>query len=122
MSRIHDLKFLIGICETSIKTNDDFVVPYYISHIALQALKEKVERDNPKPLTVNEITHIIENTEDNICIYVRCLETGFVAPAILDTYKNQYVAIWCSDKEDWYYLKDYGTKWVAYDYPPKEEI
>ena len=90
--------------------------------IALSALREKQERDNPKPLTLDELREVSEQNE--FCgahIWIKDLKIGWVTVAITDeTAKDGIIGIWCADTNDVYHEKDYGETWLAYRTRPKE--
>lgn len=76
----------------------------------LQALEEKAERDNPKPLT-------LEQLNERICkpVYIvdhyNAIDSWFIV-GNNDWYTDGY--------EDSDAVQLYGKTWFAYDYEPKE--
>lgn len=81
--------------------------------IALSALREKAERENPKPLTLEELKERVEKP-----VYImwrpdenwRFAESGWVVVEL----DGEFI--------DGYSFKNYGQTWLAYDHEPKEAI
>ena len=90
--------------------------------MAIDALREKQERDNPQPLTLDELREASEQNE--FCgahIWIKDLDCGWIAAAITDrTTQDGVVGIWCVDTNEVFREKDYGKTWLAYRYEPKE--
>lgn len=91
--------------------------------LAIQALQEKAERENPKPLKLEEIKAI----KRPIPLYKKLLtnETGeYIGPndewwdVCCGTTEASGVVYWRSGHTN--NVSDYGKIWLAYDYEPKE--
>lgn len=90
----------------------------------LDAIREKLERENPKPLTIEELRQM-----DGLPVYVSDLR-------IHDN--SEYCIILANDKYghgdqnrcaqiagcecDWYRFDEYGERWIAYRHKPKEVV
>lgn len=83
--------------------------------IAAAALREKAEREDPRPLTLAEF-------RDNDFPFWVCIfdQGGTFWPAIKDCVDGVEVAIWCGSVMDVLPFSDYGETWIAYCYKPKE--
>lgn len=85
--------------------------------ITIQALEEKLERENPQPLTLEELRQMIGEP-----IFIKRKYEAVGHWKILDSYGK------CSTIEETFdfsdgefeILKHYGKAWLAYRYPPKE--
>jgi len=88
----------------------------------LDAWEAECERDNPKPLTLDELREVSEEDEfGGTHIWIKDLNNGWIASAITDiTTQDGVIGIWCADANDVYREKDYGKTWLAYRYKPKE--
>ena len=91
----------------------------------LEALQEKAERENPKPLTIEELRKM-----DGEPVWVSNLEFPndseyCVIDAKRDTfaqYGDRFCAAYIPGCEcSWYDFTDYGNRWIAYRHKPKED-
>jgi hypothetical protein len=93
---------------------EDISKPFYAAvDFALAALREKAARDDPQPLTLEELRERVEKP-----IYI--VRTGGWPVSewriIADIKSNKLsFSTW-----DYWRLDTYGTDWLAYGYPPKE--
>lgn len=84
--------------------------------MAIDALKEKQERENPEPLTIAELQQMDEEP-----IFVVPLFKTIIQPEWC-VYEKLYETAYIPGGECWnWLLKDYGKTWIAYRYKPKEE-
>lgn len=90
--------------------------------LAVSALREKLERENPKPLTIEELRQM-----DGEPVYVSDLQRPK---------ESEYCIIHANDKYGhgdenksaqisgcecfWYDFETYGDTWIAYRHKPKE--
>ena len=96
---------------------------YEANELALVALREKAERENPAPLTIEELRQM-----DGEPVYVSDLQRPK---------ESEYCIIHANDKYGhgdkdrsaqisgcecfWYDFETYGDTWIAYRHKPKEE-
>lgn len=96
---------------------------YEANELAITALREKAERDNPAPLTIEELRQM-----DGEPVYVSDLQRPK---------ESEYCIIHANDKYGhgdenrsaqisgcecfWYDFETYGDTWIAYRHKPKEE-
>lgn len=90
--------------------------------MGIAALKEKAERENPRPLTLDELREM-----DGVPFYVQMTDVldnsvwvPTVWPAISDTVSGVDVAIWAGQENSYLKFRDYGKTWIAYRHKPKE--
>ena len=91
---------------------------------AIAALREKAERENPKPLTLEELRKM-----DGEPVWVNDLCTkahseycviSIGKPMVfqdIDHYNAAYIP---GVEHTWYEFCDYGREWIAYRHKPKE--
>lgn len=86
---------------------------YAAMRMAIQALREKLERENPKPLTLEEV---IEMPGEPVwCCYEK--ENKEI---VTDCRLVSRGAFGCIGIDEKYLLfREYGVKWLAYRYEPK---
>lgn len=77
--------------------------------LALSALREKQERENPKPLTLDEL-----RDRNGKPIYIVSKEFGDSWEIASYDKRRFFGRGLC------YWLDDYGKTWLAYDHEPKE--
>ncbi len=94
----------------------------YMFELAAAALREKAEREDPKPLTFVELLQM-----DDVPFYVRMVDpldetewNPHYYPAIYDNVGDVDVAIWCGSERDYLPFDEYGKTWLAYRHKPKE--
>lgn len=78
--------------------------------LAIQALQEKADRENPKPLT-------LEQLEEHICKPVYIVDHYNVIDSWFIVGNNDWYADGYEDSEA---KQLYGITWWAYDHEPKE--
>ena len=81
------------------------------------ALRAQQERENPKPLTPDELK---EMDGEPVWIIPLCVDTGWTAQWRIYTVREPVTVN--AKSYGWYglHLKDYGKTWVAYRHKPKE--
>jgi len=111
-SIIDHISSLAPGCYPAISDKDD-------AKIIVSALREKIERDNPKPLSLDELREMDGEPVwaiplgESISRWRKCWRI----------YRNRGVGITADDdsKTMWFvYPKNYGTDWLAYRSKPKE--
>lgn len=80
--------------------------------IAAAAIREKAEREDPKPLTLEELRQTI-GTPVYIVRYPSCIGEWAIFTDCAD------YGFCCGD-ETFYFANSYGTRWKAYRHKPKE--
>ncbi len=84
---------------------------------ALISLRLERQRDNPKPLTIEELRQM--NGEP---VWVKPLNAAKDKGewCVTDFYKDSFDALIPGIDNTWYESKDYGKTWEAYRHKPKE--
>lgn len=86
--------------------------------MALSALREQQERENPKPLTLDELRQM-----DGYPVYIHSekypYHTGWRVIRKLEFGPFEELYIHFSNGEV-FHVREYGTAWVAYRHKPKE--
>jgi hypothetical protein len=90
-----------------------------LKHIILTALCEKQERENPKPLTLEELREKVEG-EGFVHGWIKEVSNNLCVPCIIDMTIDEIVGVWCANMNDVYHEADYGKKWLFFDHEPKE--
>lgn len=94
--------------------------------MAIDALREKAERENPKPLTIEELRQM-----DGEPVWVSDLkypsDSGYcVIRASKDLFSEYgdryYLASIPGNEGGWYAFEKYSEEWIAYRHKPKEEV
>ena len=80
--------------------------------IAATALREKAEREDPKPLTIEELRQM-----DGVPVYLVFLSLNETGWEIFVEHDDDGFE---TDAGSWYYAKTYGKKWFAYRHKPRE--
>lgn len=90
---------------------------------AIAALHEKLLRDEPKPLTVEELIALAENEEGfGVHIWVIEEKTKYVYAALTDITEQGVVAIWSAHEKKYAFNQsNYGKTWLAYATEPEGE-
>lgn len=87
--------------------------------IIYEALKEKAERDNPQPLTLEQLRE-----RENKPVYLTFPTgedvEGWDILTGISMYAGSEVATFT--EEEFLHLCAYGTYWIAYDHPPKDKL
>lgn len=87
---------------------------------AADAIREKLEREDPKPLTIEELKQMQGEP-----VWVKPLNADAVKGkgqwCVIDFYKNSFDALIPGIDNTWYESEDYGKTWVAYRHKPKED-
>ena len=81
-------------------------------HMALEALREKAEREDNKPLTLEELRQM-----DGKPVYIVSASRTGSGWVIFDIHNDDGFGM-CD--ETWYFAKSYGKAWIAYRHKPKE--
>lgn len=94
------------------KVNPDKTIDYVA--LAIQALQEKAERDNPQPLTLEELK-ITEYKPK----YIVSLDNSFKSRWSLENanFGEKFYFGACS----YLRISEYNKAWVAYDHEPKDK-
>ncbi len=91
-------------------------------NLAVNVLREKAERENPKPLTLEELQELIDSDEEDIAIWIKFIDDdNYFIRALLDWDGERGIfAIWHSGKNtaDFPIEKNYGKTWLAYRTKP----
>ena len=80
--------------------------------MAIDALREKAEREDPKPLTLEELRQTVGTP-----VYIVRSSSPFGEWEIFTNWFDDGFS--CED-ETFYFTKSYGTRWKAYRHKPKE--
>lgn len=89
--------------------------------IACQAMREKIERENPKPLTLDELRNMngkpvwIEKKYSDLESYF-----GIVCLSFNQEYVMSFIAVTQGYAMLKVHFSEYGATWLAYKYKPKE--
>lgn len=94
------------------------------NRIAITALREKAEREDPKPLTLEElrqmdrepvwVVELDDKAHGEYCV----IQIGEPLPyQDIDHYNSALIP---GIEHDWYSFGDYGKTWIAYRHKPKE--
>lgn len=78
----------------------------------LDALREKQERMNPLPLTLDELKQMGDKP-----IYIYRLEDGMGWWAVIRSVNHLKLS---ADYDGWFSMADYGKTWIAYRHKPEE--
>jgi len=113
---VNEIEKAINCLSTFIKTLEHYEAQEEETKamkIAIQALREKLERENPKPLTLEEV---IEMPGEPVwCCYEK--ENKEI---VTDCRLVSRGAFGCIGIDEKYLLfREYGVKWLAYRYEPK---
>lgn len=92
----------------------------------LDALREKLERENPKPLTIEELRQmdgepvwVTDPSEPAVSVYCTIdVCTRFKEDRVNDKHSEAMVP---GDGFSYYQFDKYGKTWTAYRHKPKEE-
>lgn len=102
------------------KVLDMVVRVYEANELALIALREKAERDNPKPLTIEELRQLDEEP-----VWVKPEGTtagyGMWCEVIYNRLTRRVEALIPGVEHTWFEGDEYGETWTAYRRKPKEE-
>lgn len=93
-----------------IRKNDS---EWFAIETAQEALREKQERENPKPLTLDELKARVGNP-----VYIKCewmSEWG-----VFDRSDGEDAWFALADHRERFNIYEYGKTWIAYDHKPKE--
>lgn len=80
--------------------------------LAVTALREKEEREDPKPLTIDELKQMIG--EPVYLVY------AFAEPCEWVVFDHHNDDGFGTPDNSWWFAKGYGTAWIAYRHKPKE--
>lgn len=86
--------------------------------LALDALRAQHERENPQPLTLEELRQMLGEP-----IFIKRKYEAVGHWKILDSYGKCSITeeTFNFSDEDFEFSKNYGRVWISYRYPPKEE-
>lgn len=104
---------------------DDDNGNYDIFDLAIQALQEKAERENPKPLTLEQLKEragkpVWVKLTNNRTYYIDKITENFETWCFVEC-KSQCFKIRTPQSNLLErYEEGYGTTWIAYDHEPKE--
>lgn len=90
---------------------------------ALEALREKQERENPQPLTLEQLKERVGNPVwivDTVCHEVECLRFHTVISHGYTNDKDYRFEQFGTDIGIIRWECKYGETWLAFDHPPKE--
>lgn len=92
--------------------------------IAADALREKAEREDPKPLTLEELRQM-DGEPVWVCDlgdkdFVHCCVVQISTPLKYQDIDHYNSALIPGVEHDWYSFGEYGKTWIAYRYKPKE--
>lgn len=92
--------------------------------IAAAALREKVEREDPEPLTLEELRQM-DGEPVWVCDlgdkdFVHCCVVQIGTPLKYQDIDHYNSALIPGVEHDWYSFGDYGKTWIAYRHKPKE--
>lgn len=98
------------------ETFGEDIEPAY--NIALSALRAQQQRENPQPLTSEELRQMIGEP-----IFIKRKYEAVGHWKILDSYGKCSITeeTFNFSDDDFEFLKNYGIVWLAYRYPPKED-
>jgi hypothetical protein len=93
--------------------------------IAIQDLQEKAERENPKPLTLEELKErenkpVYVKLLNNRTYYKDTIEESFTTWCFINCKANAFKIRTPQGNLLERYENHYGKTWIAYDYEPKE--
>ena len=94
-------------------------------NMAIAALQEKAERENPAPLTIEElrqmdgepvwVADLINQGHSGYCVI-------YVNKDSLEVYGDRFCSAYIPGIENtWYSFNTYEKKWIAYRHKPKED-
>ena len=93
-------------------------------HMALDALREKAEREDPKPLTLEELRQMdgepvwVVDLKEKACC--GCCVISISKPLIYQDTDHYNAAYIPGIEHTWYEFRDYGKEWTAYRHKPVE--
>ena len=113
--------YLVGLGDQAIPVNMDF------AKITLEALREKAERDNPKPLIYEELLQM-----NNEVVWFEVLDKSDNENPCESAWSKVWVADWMPPPVVYFWLfgneceleptpKNYGRTWICYRHKPKGE-
>ena len=94
------------------------------TEIAIEALREKAERENPQPLTLEELKervgkpiwiHAFNAKWEKTTIYSK------VYPYLIRNISENEMYGATKEAQEWRHFDEYGDWWLAYDHEPKGE-
>lgn len=90
--------------------------------IPIDRLREKQEREENKPLTLEQLREMVDSDECGVHIWVLKTVSRSVVSALTDvTCPDGVVAIWNANATENFKEKDYGKTWLAYRHKPAKE-
>jgi hypothetical protein len=90
---------------------------YYATRYGIEALKEKEARDNPKPLTLEELK---EQTGKWVWVLLLNKSVGALCCTKVWQIGDEFCYFCDNGHHRDFCLDDYGKTWLAYPYEPKE--
>lgn len=92
--------------------------------MAITALQEKAEREDPKPLTLEELRQmdgepvwVVDLRPKSVNKYCVISISAPLKYQDIDHYNVAYIP---GTEHDWYSFDEYGKIWIAYRHKPKE--
>ena len=98
--------------ETS-ETIEEYEAERATVRLCFEAIKEKAERENTEPLTIEKIKHMYSGH-----VYVKSLLGDVVRPALIHAPDG---AVYINGGMRYDVFQNYGKTWLAYLHLPKED-
>lgn len=114
-----ELEYAIKCLETGTKMPDFYASNEDVDEackIACEAIKEKMERDNPQPLAEDEFHEMDGNP-----VWIQNLEQPEKSQWRLCHWDRGKYLVLQGICVQGYVMEEYGKAWIAYKYKPKEE-
>ena len=119
-----ELSHIMPTCELS-RISPTCELPRILpTEIAIEALREKAERENPQPLTLEELKervgkpiwiHAFNAKWEKTTIYSK------VYPYLIRNISENEMYGATKEAQEWRHFDEYGDWWLAYDHEPKGE-
>lgn len=88
--------------------------------MAIAALREKAEREDPKPLTIEELRRL---DEEPVWVKAKKAKAGYGMWCVVNYNRltRRVEAFIPGIENTWFEGEEYGKTWLAYRHKPKEE-
>lgn len=88
--------------------------------MAIDALQEKAEREDPKPLTIEELRQL---DEEPVWVKPEGVIAGYGMWCVVNHNRltRRVEALIPGIEKIWFEIEGYGERWTAYRHKPKEE-